>query len=137
MLPKAGYSADVKSADVRGGVEVVRVYDDPGRRAGEHRVLVDGLWPRGVSKAAIDYDEWAKDVAPSADLRRWYGHVPARFAEFSSRYRTELSQPPAAATVSRLRELQAQRHLVLLTATRDVEHSGAEVLRSVIEPDAR
>lgn len=114
-------------------IGVVRVYDDPGRTSGEYRLLVDRLWPRGLKKEVVDHDEWAKDVAPSSELRRWYGHDPARFAEFSGRYRQELREPPAAATVARLRDMAVRQPLVLLTATRDVEHSGAIVLRAVLE----
>ena len=117
-------------------VEVARVYDGPsrapGRAPGQYRVLVDRLWPRGLTKSAIDFDEWPKEVAPSTDLRRWYGHAPERFAEFSRRYRDELAAPPAVAVVARLRGISAGRQLVLLTATRDVEHSGARVLQAVI-----
>ncbi|MGH9082711.1 MAG: DUF488 domain-containing protein [Acidimicrobiales bacterium] len=111
---------------------IVRVYDDPGRAVGEHRVLVDRLWPRGLTKAAVDMDEWAKDVAPSSDLRKWYGHEPERFTEFERRYRSELGADPAAAAVGRLRDLPGRARLVLLTATRDVERSGAKVLADVI-----
>lgn len=113
-------------------VAIVRVYDDPGRQPGEHRALVDRLWPRGVAKASLDDDEWVKDVAPSTELRRWYGHDPDRFAEFSDRYRKELAEPPAAEEVTRLRGFATKGRLVLLTATRDVEHSGAFVLQGVI-----
>lgn len=117
-----------------GQVDVVRVYEDPGRSAGERRVLVDRLWPRGVQKAALDLDEWAKDAAPSAELRRWYGHDPARFAEFASRYRAELEREPGLSALRRLQSFVApgRGRLVLLTATRDVERSGAAVLRDVI-----
>jgi uncharacterized protein YeaO (DUF488 family) len=116
-----------------GDVEVIRAYEDPGRRPGEHRVLVDRLWPRGVQKAALDFDEWAKDAAPSAELRRWYGHAPERFSEFARRYKAELEREPGASTVERLRELaRGHGRLVLLTATRDVEHSGAAVLRDAL-----
>jgi uncharacterized protein YeaO (DUF488 family) len=114
-------------------VEVVRAYEDPGRRSDEYRVLVDRLWPRGVQKAALDFDEWAKDAAPSAELRRWYGHDPERFSEFARRYRAELEREPGASIVERLGELAGGHgRLVLLTATRDVEHSGAAVLRDVL-----
>lgn len=117
-------------------VDVVRVYEDPGRRPGEDRVLVDRLWPRGIQKAAVDFDEWAKDVAPSADLRRWYGHDPERFGEFARRYRAELDHNPGASAVERLRALARRGgRLVLLTATRDVEHSGAAVLAEVLTGD--
>lgn len=118
-------------------MSVVRVHHDPGREPGQHRVLVDRLWPRGVRKEALDADEWSKDVAPSDGLRRWYGHDPGRFAEFARRYRLELANDPAAAVVARLRHAAAHTALVLLTATRDVEHSGALVLRGVIEKERR
>ena len=120
-------------------VEVIRAYEDPGRRPGEHRVLVDRLWPRGVQKVALDFDEWAKDAAPSAELRRWYAHDPARFAEFAGRYRTELGREPGLSVVERLRGRIAsgRGRLVLLTATRDVEHSGAAVLRDVLVAGGR
>ena len=117
---------------VRTRIVVVRVYDDPGRSGAEHRVLVDRLWPRGMKKEAIDFDEWAKDVAPSAELRRWYGHEPERFEEFARRYRAELTEEPGASAVGRLRRGAHGTRLVLLTATRDVERSGAEVLRSAL-----
>lgn len=114
-------------------VEVVRVYEDPGRHPGEHRVLVDRLWPRGVQKAALDFDNWAKDAAPSTELRRWYGHDPEHFSEFARRYRAELDREPGASAIDQLRGLARGRgRLVLLTATRDVEHSGATVLRDVL-----
>ncbi len=113
-------------------VEVIRVYDGPLRVPGQYRVLVDRLWPRGLTKSAIDFDEWPKELAPSTELRRWYAHAPERFAEFSQRYRDELAVPSAVAVLARLRDIAAGRHLVLLTATRDVEHSGARVLQAVI-----
>ena len=109
------------------------MYEDPGRRAGEHRVLVDRLWPRGVKKAAVDFDEWAKDAAPSAELRRWYGHDPGRFGGSARCYKVALDHEPGASAVERLRGLaRARGRLVLLTATRDVEHSGAAVLADVL-----
>ncbi|MHB1711251.1 MAG: DUF488 domain-containing protein [Acidimicrobiales bacterium] len=113
-------------------VDIVRVYDDPGRQGDEYRVLVDRLWPRGQSKDAVDRDEWVKDATPSPELRRWYGHDRERFPEFSRRYRAELALAPGAPVVLKLRESSKARRLVLLTATRDIEHSGAAVLRDVI-----
>lgn len=114
-------------------VTIVRVYEDPGRAAGEYRALVDRLWPRGLTKAAVDHDEWPKEVAPSAELRRWYGHRPERFEEFARRYRRELDAPPAMDEVTRLAGVARTQRLVLLTATRDVPRSGAAVLQSVLE----
>lgn len=118
-----------------GRVELRRVYDDPQREGHERRVLVDRLWPRGLRKDAVDLDEWAKDAAPSTELRRWYGHVPERFEEFARRYRLELAEAPAAGTLARLTEAARSEGLVLLTATRDLEHSGALVLQQVLEEE--
>lgn len=109
-----------------GGFAVGRIYD--GDVPDGYRVLVDRLWPRGVTKQAAALDGWAKDVAPSAELRRWYGHDPDRFDAFAERYRDELDRPAAADAVARLRDLARRRLVVLLTATRDVERSGARVL---------
>jgi uncharacterized protein YeaO (DUF488 family) len=116
-------------------VTIVRVYEAPSRLSNEHRVLVDRLWPRGLRKEEIDFDEWVKDAAPSTELRRWYGHLPERFDEFAHRYRFELKRNPAAAVVTRLRADARTSHLILLTATRDIARSGAEVLRSVLDGD--
>ena len=107
-------------------LEVVRAYDPA--RPGRYRVLIDRLWPRGVSKQAAALDEWMRDAAPSAELRRWYGHDCAKFAEFARRYRDELGQAPGVTAVARLLDLERSRPIALVTATRDVEHSGAQVL---------
>jgi uncharacterized protein YeaO (DUF488 family) len=106
---------------------VHRIYEAPRTEDG-YRVLVDRLWPRGVKKAEAAIDEWARDVAPSDDLRRWYGHQPGRFDEFARRYRAELAAAPAAGAVTGLVARLRQGPVTLLTATRDVEHSGAAVL---------
>ena len=104
-----------------------RVYDDTSADAGA-RVLVDRVWPRGLTKDAAHLDEWMKDVAPSTPLRRWYGHRPERFTEFRRRYLAELAAPEAAAALNRLRKLARTRGVTLLTATRDIDHSQAAVL---------
>lgn len=106
--------------------QIHRVYDSPvppGRR-----VLVDRLWPRGVKKAEAGLDEWLKEVAPSTELRRWYGHDVVRFEEFSHRYRVEMESSPAAEAVRHLIQLSRSGPVLLLTATKDVDHSGARVL---------
>ena len=113
----------------RRDIQLRRVYDDDDRAGAGYRVLVDRLWPRGLSKADVALDEWLKDAAPSTELRRWYGHDVDRFDEFARRYRAELQQPPAAAAVDRLIGLARSKPITLLTATRDVEHSGARVLQ--------
>lgn len=108
-------------------VRVRRGYDPPDPADG-HRVLVDRLWPRGLSKNAAAVDEWVKAVAPSDELRRWYGHEPAKFAAFRERYRAELRTADRADALAHLRDLARSGPLTLLTATRDVEHSQAAVL---------
>ncbi|NJC66651.1 DUF488 family protein [Planosporangium flavigriseum] len=108
-------------------VRVKRAYDEPDPADGR-RVLVDRLWPRGLTKQAAAVDEWLRDVAPSSDLRRWYGHAPARFAEFTHRYRTELADRQHADSLHRLRTLAQAGPLTLLTAARDVEHAHTAVL---------
>jgi uncharacterized protein YeaO (DUF488 family) len=125
-------AADTRLENVSRQVTVVRVYDH--RPAGT-RVLVDRVWPRGVSKDAADLDLWLKHVAPSTDLRRWYGHDPARFEEFRRRYLAELTEPPADDALRRLRDLAAKGPLVLLTATKDTEHSQAAVLADLVRED--
>jgi uncharacterized protein YeaO (DUF488 family) len=112
-------------------VEIRRIYDHADDDGG-YRLLVDRLWPRGVAKANAPIDEWAKDLAPSTELRRWYGHDPVKFEEFARRYRDELEQPPASEAVGRLRARARRQRIVLVTATRDVEHSGAWVLARVV-----
>ncbi len=108
-------------------VRVRRIYDEPSADDGA-RVLVDRVWPRGIKKDAAHLDEWLKDVAPSTELRTWYGHDPAKFEEFRRRYLTELAEPERAAAFDRLRGLAREGPLTLLTATRDVDHSQAAVL---------
>jgi uncharacterized protein YeaO (DUF488 family) len=119
-------------------IQLRRVYDTDDRSNMGYRVLVDRLWPRGISKADAGLDEWLKDAAPSTELRRWYGHDVQRFEEFAHRYRSELRRPPGSVAVDRLVELARTQTITILTATRDVEHSGARVLhRRVTERVSR
>jgi uncharacterized protein YeaO (DUF488 family) len=108
-------------------VRVRRVYDPPSADDGS-RLLVDRLWPRGLAKDAAHVDEWVKAVAPSDELRRWYGHDPAKFAEFRRRYAAELREPNRAQALMRLRDKARQGTITLLTATRDASRSQAAVL---------
>jgi uncharacterized protein YeaO (DUF488 family) len=112
-------------------VRVRRVYDEPAGDDGA-RVLVDRLWPRGLTKARADLTEWCKEVAPSTELRRWYGHDPAKFKEFARRYRAELEQPERAAALRHLHDLAGSRSLTLLTAARDTDISEAAVLADLL-----
>jgi uncharacterized protein YeaO (DUF488 family) len=117
---------------LRREIELRRVYGDSDRSHAGYRVLVDRLWPRGITMADAALDEWLKEAAPSTFLRRWYGHDVARFEEFARRYRAELLRPPASVAVEHLIELARTHTITLLTATRDVEHSGARVLHQLV-----
>lgn len=108
-------------------IQVRRVYDDPERGDGT-RVLVDRIWPRGMTKARAELDEWCKDIAPSTELRKWYAHDPERFAEFTRRYREELKEPERAEALEHLRGLAKHRTLTLLTASKAADISEAAVL---------
>jgi uncharacterized protein YeaO (DUF488 family) len=117
-------------------VRVRRVYDEPSAADGT-RVLVDRIWPRGLRKDAVRLDDWAKDAAPSTELRTWYGHDPAKFEEFRQRYLGELAGSTQRAALGRLRALAtAGRPLTLLTATRDLDHSQAAVLARLLRQSA-
>lgn len=112
-------------------IQLRRVYDPPEPDDGQ-RVLVDRLWPRGVSKERADLDEWCKDVAPSTALREWYGHDPDKYAEFALRYRAELTDTDHAAAFAELTKRAAAGPLTLLTGAKAVEISDATVLRDVL-----
>ena len=112
-------------------IRVRRVYEPPAPEDGA-RVLVDRIWPRGLRKDAARLDEWAKDAAPSTELRQWYGHDPAKFTEFRQRYLNELADRPQRAELARLRALASSGPVTLLTATKDVDISQAAVLAQVL-----
>ena len=110
-------------------VRLKRAYD-PAEPGDGYRVLVDRLWPRGVSKERARLDEWARELAPSTELRAWFGHDPARFAEFERRYRTELAAH--GEKVDELRRRARAGTLTLVYAARDEEHNDAVVLAEVL-----
>jgi uncharacterized protein YeaO (DUF488 family) len=112
-------------------VRVRRAYDEPTGEDGA-RVLVDRIWPRGLSKEKAGLDEWCKAVAPSTELRRWYGHAPERFEEFGRRYRAELEEPERAEALQHLRDLARHGTLTLLTATKHADISEAVVLAGLL-----
>ncbi|HEX6471416.1 MAG TPA: DUF488 family protein [Streptosporangiaceae bacterium] len=117
-------------------VRLGRVYDEPAPGDGV-RVLVDRVWPRGLSKERARIDEWCKQVAPSTELRKWYDHDPERYAEFARRYRSELRDPERAQALTHLRGLAEDRTVTLLTATKDIRISQAAVLAELIRPGRR
>jgi uncharacterized protein YeaO (DUF488 family) len=115
-------------------VRLKRAYEPPAPTDG-YRVLIDRLWPRGVTRANARLDEWARELAPSAELRRWFGHDPARFAEFRQRYVEELS-----AQEDKLRELRGRAcegTLTLVYGARDTEHNDAVVLAELLRSETR
>ena len=111
-------------------IAIKRAYDNPARQDGV-RILIDRLWPRGVSKNKLKLDAWPRELAPSTGLRKWYGHDPARFAEFRRRYKAELAQRPDE--LSTLRDMVKGRTATLITATHEVDLSHAEVMRSILK----
>jgi uncharacterized protein YeaO (DUF488 family) len=112
-------------------VRVRRVYDEPEPEDGT-RVLVDRIWPRGLTKDKARLDQWFKQVAPSTELRKWYSHDPERFEEFGRRYREELKDAERAQGLKHLRELANSGTLTLLTATKHAKISEAAVLADLI-----
>ena len=110
-------------------VRLKRAYEPAGAADG-YRVLVDRLWPRGVSKEKAQLDEWARELAPSSELRTWFGHDPARFDEFRRRYLEELAAHEAK--LADLRERASEGTLTLVYAARDSEHNDAVVLADVL-----
>jgi uncharacterized protein YeaO (DUF488 family) len=113
----------------RSPIAIKRAYEPPSPQDGL-RILVDRLWPRGLSKAKFKLDAWTRDVAPSTALRKWYGHRPERFAEFRRRYSAELVRSPEQ--LDALRNLIEGHAATLLTATHDLALSHAEVLRGIL-----
>jgi uncharacterized protein YeaO (DUF488 family) len=111
-------------------IAIKRAYDNPAPQDGV-RILIDRLWPRGVSKNKLNLDAWPRELAPSTELRKWYGHDPARFAEFRRRYKAELAQRPDE--LSTLRDMVKGRTATLITATHEVDLSHAEVMRSILQ----
>ena len=132
QFPTLHHAGDVHNSEqhMDTGICIRRVYEEPSADDGL-RVLVDRLWPRGKSKQNAHIDVWLKDIAPSKNLRTWFGHIPERFDEFASRYRRELDANTD--TVNRLRELIADHpRVTLLYGAKDSEHNNAVVLREYL-----
>lgn len=111
-------------------VRTKRIYEEPAEEDGT-RVLVDRLWPRGVSKESAELDAWLREVAPSDELRRWFDHDPEKWSEFTDRYEAELDDRPEA--VEALLDFAREGTLTLLYAARDTEHNNAVALQTVLE----
>lgn len=113
-------------------IRLVRAYDPPGPDDG-YRVLVDRLWPRGRTKEALRLDAWDRDLGPSNELRRWFGHDPARWDEFQARYRRELSAPEQAHLLDGLAQRARRGRLTIVFGARDTEHNQARVVADEVE----
>jgi uncharacterized protein YeaO (DUF488 family) len=111
-------------------IRLKRVYDQPSRADGL-RVLVDRVWPRGLTKQRAAVELWLKDVAPSTDLRKWFNHDPSKWQEFESRYRKELREKKA--DLQLLIKESKERTVTLLFGARDAEHNQAVVLKKVLD----
>jgi uncharacterized protein YeaO (DUF488 family) len=112
-------------------IQIKRIYDAPDQSDGV-RVLVDRLWPRGVTKKAAALDFWMKELAPSTELRKWFGHDPARWEGFRQRYRRELREHAKELDV--LKAQAAKRRVTLLYGARDTKHNEAVVLQEALQP---
>jgi uncharacterized protein YeaO (DUF488 family) len=110
-------------------IKTKRIYEPPAPDDG-YRILIDGIWPRGISRQRGAIDDWARELAPSAELRRWYGHRPERFEEFARRYRAELDAQREL--LSKLRRRSRSGVVTLVFAARDTEHSNAAVLSEAL-----
>jgi uncharacterized protein YeaO (DUF488 family) len=112
-------------------IRIQRIYDDD-LAGGGTRVLVDRVWPRGISKDDADLDHWFKDLAPSSELRKWFGHDPRLWAAFKQKYRKELRNEEKREQLEELAEIASDGKLVLLYGAKDEEHNQAVVLREVL-----
>ena len=115
-------------------VHIKRVYDEPSETDGT-RILIDRLWPRGLSKAKAKIDLWLKDIAPSTALRQWFGHDPRKWHEFKKRYKDELHKNSTA--VAQLRAHMAKGKVTLVYSAKDQEHNDAVVLQEYLERVAK
>ncbi|MCC7328868.1 MAG: DUF488 domain-containing protein [Gammaproteobacteria bacterium] len=113
-------------------IRLKRAYEAPARSDGQ-RILVDRLWPRGLTRDKAAVDHWIKEVAPSSELRKWFGHDPERWPEFRRRYRAELKKNPALAE---LRALARKGSITLLYSAKDEQHNQAVVLKQVLDGGA-
>jgi uncharacterized protein YeaO (DUF488 family) len=113
-------------------VRLQRAYDEPTSSDG-HRVLVDRVWPRGRTKEQLRLDAWARDLGPSTQLRKWFGHDPTRWPEFRERYHAELAVPDKARALGALAERARRGPVTLVFGARDPEHNQARVIADEVE----
>lgn len=111
-------------------LKIKRVYEEPASDDG-YRVLVDRLWPRGVSKEKAKIDLWLRDVSPSSELRKWFGHDPNKWLEFKKRFESELVN--SSQNVEKLREIASLGDVTLVYGAKDEKHNNAVVIKSYLE----
>jgi uncharacterized protein YeaO (DUF488 family) len=109
-----------------------RIYDEPPQLGG-HRILIDRVWPRGISKEDANLDEWIKEITPSPPLRKWFHHEQERFEEFKKAYKEELNQDAKQKKLQELKEMSANERLVLLYGAKDKQYNHAVVLKEVLD----
>ncbi|UTE78759.1 DUF488 domain-containing protein [Rossellomorea sp. KS-H15a] len=110
-----------------------RIYDEPPRLGG-HRILIDRVWPRGISKEDADLEEWMKEITPSPSLRKWFNHDPEKFEKFKQAYKDELHHDEEKQKILRkLKEMSENERVVLLYGAKDEKHNHAVVLKEVLE----
>ncbi len=112
-------------------LKIKRAYDKPESSDGK-RILIDRLWPRGVSKAEARIDEWLKDLGPSTELRKWFGHDPQRWEEFRKKYLQELSAPDKKVLLEDIARSSEHTDVTLIYSAKDTEHSDVKVLEELI-----
>lgn len=115
-------------------IKVKRIYEQANRNDGV-RILVDRLWPRGVSKEKARLDEWLKDIGPTDELRKWFDHDPNKFADFKSRYKEQLKSEKRAEALRKIKRLAEEKQTTLLTASKEETYNHAQVIREVIKKE--
>ena len=113
-------------------IKLKRVYEAPAPSDGV-RILVERLWPRGIKKQSLEFDEWLKDVAPSTELRRWFGHDPARWKGFRDRYRAELTRSGQIDALKELTRLSRRKTVTLVYSAADETHNQAVALKAFLD----
>ncbi len=113
----------------KNSMKIKRIYEPVSPEDG-YRILVDRIWPRGISKEMAALDEWDKDIAPSNELRKWFNHIPERFEAFKQKYITELTE--SKDRLNRLRSIAKKQNLTLLYSAKDIEHNQAVVLMEIL-----
>ena len=112
-------------------IKVKRVYEKPSQEDGT-RLLVDRLWPRGVTKKSADIYIWLKEIAPSDNLRQWFSHDPQKWDEFKRRYRKELKEPVKSAILEQVKKLAKEDTITLLFAAKEEEYNNALALKDIL-----